>query len=297
MRRWLCCSTISLSLLAAWSGLVTATTSFYIRLRPTGAAGLYATVAFDLSHADTLAINRATLLSFTHNGTADSPEVEGGPAYGDLLSGTNPATNTTLEGQFSFNNLSIHFEALGTLTTVRLELTELAPSLPSRAPDEMSAYFVNRASGFPYPTADGLGTDALFAIDITGQPGGELGVFAPMAFIPPDTLALDGTVVGVLPDRHVSGRLKFRPLAPNPSPRYVDIKYEIPEPGGFLQIKVFDVAGRFMAAPYAGRRGVGIWTTRWDAADSKGKRVPAGVYIVQLQMAGQSLVRRVVLAR
>jgi hypothetical protein len=98
MRRWLCCSTIALFVLVGWSSLVTATTSFYIRLRPTGAAGLYATLAFDLTHADTFSLNRASLLTFMHNGTADSPEVEGGPGYGDLFSGANPATETTLAG-------------------------------------------------------------------------------------------------------------------------------------------------------------------------------------------------------
>jgi len=64
-----------------------------------------------------------------------------------------------------------------------------------------------------------------------------------------------------------------------------------------LQIRVFDVAGRLVAEPFHGRKAPGSWTTRWDATDAGGRSVPAGVYIVQVQMAGQSLVRRVVIAR
>jgi flagellar hook assembly protein FlgD len=62
-------------------------------------------------------------------------------------------------------------------------------------------------------------------------------------------------------------------------------------------VRIFDVAGRLMAQPFAGKRAAGTWTTQWDARDAKGRSVSTGVYLVQLHMGGQTLVRRVVLTR
>ena len=73
--------------------------------------------------------------------------------------------------------------------------------------------------------------------------------------------------------------------------------YDVPEPGGQLRVKVFDVAGRIVSEPFDGHRTPGTWVTRWNGTASACLAVPAGVYIVQLQMAGQSLVRRLVLTR
>jgi hypothetical protein len=93
------------------------------------------------------------------------------------------------------------------------------------------------------------------------------------------------------------GMLRFVSLTPNPSRSGAILTYDVPAPGGRLWVKVFDVAGRLMAEPFAGDRLPGVWTTRWDAKDSGGCAVPAGVYLIQVQMAGQSLVRRIALAR
>lgn len=298
MRGWVNCSAIALTIIVGWFNASAATTSYYIRLRPTGVTGLRSTIAFDLIHTDDpdSNLNRATLLTLAHDGKADSAQVEGGPGYGDLMSATNPAGETTLEGQYFYNSLAVPIDSLGTFVTLRLNLTERTQR-PSLAPDEFSMYFVSRSTGIPFPTADDLGTNALFAIDITGPEGGALTVFSPMTFIPPDTLALDGTVLAVPPENGPVGRLQFRAVMPNPSLGGVRLVYEVPEPGGELRIRVFDFAGRLVAKPFVGKRAAGVWTTPWDARDTRGHGVAAGVYIIQLQMGGQSLVRRVVLTR
>ena len=93
------------------------------------------------------------------------------------------------------------------------------------------------------------------------------------------------------------GRLRLLSLTPNPSPSGVLLTYDVPEPGGKLWVRVYDVAGRLMAEPFAGERLPGVWRTYWDATDSRGHAAAAGIYFVQLQMAGRSLARRLVLTR
>lgn len=272
-----------------------ATTVYHVRVKPASATGLTARIALDLTSSDSLA-NQARILDFAHDGTAQPIVIEGGPVSGALLFGENPADTTTVEDDFFFNEIAVPFAAFGTQATFTLELTETAPTALG-PPDEASFYPLRSYDLTAYPTADDLGADALFAICITANPGGDLSVFSPMTFIAPDTLALEGAIVGVPHGSGPVGRLQFRAVAPNPSLGGVRLVYEVPQPGGRLRIKVYDVAGRLVAEPFRGQRAPGIWDTQWDATDSRGRAVPAGVYVVQLQMAGQSLVRRVVLAR
>lgn len=269
-----------------------AATTYYVRVRPAGAQGLVCKVAFDLSHVDVSVANRVEILSFTHDGNAGDAVVEGGPGYGDLVDGVNPAASTTLEGQFFWNNLTVPFGGLGTALTFRLDLTE-APAGSGTFPDEFAMYLVRQIDDVPYPTADGLGTDALFAIDITGTSGGDLSVFTPMIFIPPDTLALEGSVLEAPRVLGAAGRLRFERLAPNPARSGVGMTVYIPEPGGAVRMSIYDAAGRLVAEPYAGYRPAGRWTVQWKAVDSQGRATAAGIYLVEVRMNGQSTVRRV----
>src|SRR5262245_53907216 len=182
------------------------------------------------------------------------------------------------------------------MVTYTLDLTEIGPVFET-FPDELAFFLLRNSTLLPYASADTLGADALFAIDITGNAGGDLSVFSPMTFVAPDSLILDGAVASVIPGDRVVGRLRFLSAAPNPAFSGVGLRYEVPEPGGLLQIRVFDVEGRLVSEPFSGKRTAGTWTTKWNAANSRGRSVPSGIYIVQIQMDGQSLVRRVVLTR
>ena len=274
---------------------VAAATAYHVRLTPSNTGGLAGRVALDLTSSDEVE-NTVTIHDFAHDGTAQSVVFEGGPVSGDLLFGSNPAASTTIEDQYFFNEIGVPFQAFGGQITFSVELTENPPALLG-PPDEASFYMLRSSDLTAYPTSDDLGTGALFVIDVTGQAGGDLGVFSPMTFVAPDSLILDGAVLSVPSGRRSAGRLRFRSVIPNPSPGAMVLTYEVPDPGGRVIVKVFDVAGRLVAEPFKGRRAAGTWATRWDASDSGGRAVAAGVYIVQLQMAGQSLVRRVVLTR
>lgn|SRR5262245_42337471 len=270
-------------------------TRYHVRMRPQEAVGLKATMSFELTSSD-VNTNTVRIIDFAHDGTAQAATWQGGPVFGDLLDAANPADTTTIEDQGFYARVAIPFDALGSQITFTTDLTEAGPS-GQGPPDEVAFFILRSSDQMPYTTADDLGAEALFVVDVTGAAGGELSVYSPMNFVPPDSLILDGAIVGVPPRSSVVGRLSFRRLGPNPSRGSLDLTYEVPAPGGPLGIKVFDVAGRLVATPYFGMRAPGVWTTRWDGADSGGHALSSGVYIVQLQMAGQSLVRRVVLAR
>src|SRR5262245_4737689 len=287
--------------MTAWfflAGEAQAVTHYNVRLNTTARLGQVALLTFDLtSHGpapDTLEI-----VSFGYDGKTRpiaSPGLsyfEGGPVRGHLLANVNPAPRTVIGNDFFFNSLGVPFDSLGTAVTFGLQLPE--PSPPEGLPDEMSFFYLGDDGMPAFHTLDPLGTDALFAVCVTGEPGGDLSVFTPMTFVPPDSLVLDMSVLGVPGSDGLVARLQFRSIAPNPSTGGVRLAYAIPEPGGELRVRVFDVAGRLVAQPVRGKRAAGSRTTDWDARDSRGRAALAGVYLVQLQMGGQSLVRRVVL--
>ena len=191
------------------------------------------------------------------------------------------------------HQLSVPFVALGSSVIFSVQLPE---PTPSGVPDEMAFFYLADSVTAAFPTADPLGTSALFAIDVTGQSGGDLSVFPPMQFVPPDTLRMVNSTTGVQHDE-LKDRLRFRSVTPNPPLGRVRFLYDVPAPGGMLQVKLFDVAGRLVAQPFKGKQTPGTWGTSWDASGAGGRVLPSGVYIVQLQMAGQSIVWRVVLTR
>jgi hypothetical protein len=295
----------ALSLITGCWGLITsrcqATTLYHVRLKTEARVGQQAQVAFDFT-SDHSAADSVEILNFSHDGktapiiSVGTTTVEGGLVRGDLLLGSNPAARTIVGNDFFYNQLRVPFDSLGTSIDFDLRLPE--PSVaPAGVPDEMALFYVADDRTPAFPTLDPLGTDALFAVCVTGASGGDLSVFAPMRFVPPDTLMMNNSTDDVTPGDLIAGRLQFHSIVPNPSSGGVRLVYAIPDPGGELRVKIFDVAGRLMAQPFAGKRTAGTWTTQWDAKDLKGRSVSTGVYLVQLQMGGQSLVRRAVLTR
>jgi len=271
-------------------------TSFVIRVRPAGTSALYSTLAFDVSHSDTACRNRVTFIGFSSEGNPDSATVEAGPGYGDLLSASNPAALTTLEAQYFYNSLAVPFDSLRGTTIVRITVSEEGPTAPA-SPDEVSMYLIDRNSGLPTPTADEFGTAALFAIDITGAAGGELTVFSPMVFIPPDTLTLQGSVDDVPRGDVLGGRLRIVGTVPNPAGNALRVDYILPRPGGRPVLSVIDVDGRRITTIRLASLPPGRGSATWPLRDHGGRPVPPGVYFVKLELDGQTAIRRVVVNR
>ena len=269
-------------------------TVYRVRLNTSEFTGTARLLAFDWISAGS-PLNFARVANFATDAKRGPSVVQGGPISGGLVDGGGPLAATLLDSSF-YNQLLIPLDSTGTLVAFDVGTSESAAAA-EQMPEELSFFFLSPDETFPFQTVDRLDANALFAIDVTGQSGGDLSVFAPMQFVPPDTLQMINSTVAVAPGETLRNWLRFKSVAPNPSIGRVHLVYQVPEPGGMLRMRVFDVAGRLVAEPFFGGRAAGTWTAEWDAMDSSGRAVPAGVYIVQLQMAGQSLVRRVALTR
>jgi hypothetical protein len=69
--------------------------------------------------------------------------------------------------------------------------------------------------------------------------------------------------------------------APNPTRTAVVVSYELPVSGP-VDLSVLDLAGRRVASLGFGRLGPGRYQVAWDRQDSRGTKLPAGVYFVVL---------------
>ena len=149
--------------------------------------GTPADIAFDLVSNDSVS-NSVLITNFATDGILGLSSTSGG------VSGSLPGDVTLSDAAF-FNEL-LQGITLGNSLSFLLELTESAPL--GLTPDQFSLFLLNPLTGFSLvATSDPTGADALFAIDITGAPFGELSTYHSMAQaapIPePSTLFLLGS--------------------------------------------------------------------------------------------------------
>ena len=62
-------------------------------------------------------------------------------------------------------------------------------------------------------------------------------------------------------------------------------------------IQVFDLQGRLVRNLADGERPPGQYETVWDGRDAAGRRVASGIYPYRLQVAGETLTRKMVVLR
>jgi hypothetical protein len=266
-----------------------------MRLELTEFTGDSLRLAFDFTSGNAAA-NTVRVTGFSHDGRTRYPVSQaGGPVSGGLVETGQPPT-ATMRNQFFRNVVEIPIDSVGTAAIASLDLTEVGPP-GGRLPDELSFYVLTASGNCMFPTADPFGVNALFAIDVTGQSAGDLSVFAPMQFVPPDTLLLGNSTTGIGNDRPLLGRLRFAETAPNPFARTIRLTFEVPAPGGLVRLRIFDVAGRLIAQPLNQSRPSGRWSVTWNGTDRAGRMVATGSYLAQLQMDSQSVVRHIVLTR
>ena len=82
--------------------------------------------------------------------------------------------------------------------------------------------------------------------------------------------------------------------APNPGRGPVTLTLES-DRAGVQRVRVSDLQGRTVGRPAEGWFPAGRRQVSWDGSDVAGRRLPAGVYLVTLEVAGRSASRRVVL--
>jgi hypothetical protein len=91
-------------------------------------------------------------------------------------------------------------------------------------------------------------------------------------------------------------RLEFRPAAPNPFRRSVQLRFGLNR-AGHVSLRVFDASGRMVREFTAGELPAGYHCVAWDGHDAVGRRLAAGTYFVRLSAEKQSVVQKVVLSR
>jgi photosystem II stability/assembly factor-like uncharacterized protein len=124
--------------------------------------------------------------------------------------------------------------------------------------------------------------------DISRQPGGPLWVCGAHA-----TLLVNGDLAAVPGSDDWGTHLAFYPPAPSLLRDATRLSWQLGEPGQ-VRCSVFDVRGRCMrtlldAVQPAGRHGL-----TWNGEGSGGRRLPAGIYFVRLEVNDRSHSQRVI---
>ena len=106
-----------------------------------------------------------------------------------------------------------------------------------------------------------------------------------------------GTAV---PDDQTPGRvarLFLHEPAPNPFNPQTSIRFETPEPGARVALRIYNVTGRLVRVLFDGPVTTTTTTVRWDGRDGSGQTVSSGVYLVQLRGSSKEMTRRVTLLK
>jgi hypothetical protein len=77
-------------------------------------------------------------------------------------------------------------------------------------------------------------------------------------------------------------RFALRGCRPNPFNPATTIVYDVPEPGGEVTIRLFDIGGRLVRTLREGIETPGRKSTVWRGADDAGRPLPSGVYFCRM---------------
>jgi hypothetical protein len=106
------------------------------------------------------------------------------------------------------------------------------------------------------------------------------------------TITIGAVDVGPTP---VSNKLQLQ-ISPNPSRGAAQFTIEA-DHAGPQRLRIFDTRGRLVRSFEDSVAAAGVRKVAWDGRDSQGREAPAGVYLVTLEAAGQSVSNRVSLVR
>jgi PEP-CTERM motif len=140
------------------------------------------------------------IFGFVTNGTsAGLPESEGGLVEGTLILPPFTAGFAEIGGSFFFNELIVNL-VFGTAISFELHVPDLA-SDPGGVPDQFALFLLDSSYMPLFPTSDPTGADALFVVDITGQPGGLPMAFSPATLVGGDVdIVVPGGLVSPIPE-------------------------------------------------------------------------------------------------
>ena len=87
------------------------------------------------------------------------------------------------------------------------------------------------------------------------------------------------------------------PNVPNPFNPTTLIRYDVPDRGGVVTLRIYDVSGTLIRTLLDGPQTAGQKTVTWNGRDNRGQRLTSGVYFYQLQAPGYEKTLKMVLVQ
>lgn len=112
-------------------------------------------------------------------------------------------------------------------------------------------------------------------------------------------LELDYDDATAVEDGAALARATLRLMTPTPNPfnPSTRIEFELDRDEGWVEISVYDLAGRRVRTLHTGAVTAGSHEVEWTGRDERGRSVASGVYLVRLATAEESVTKRAVLAK
>jgi len=83
---------------------------------------------------------------------------------------------------------------------------------------------------------------------------------------------------------------------PNPARNSLSVRLALPR-AGRVEVDALDLAGRRVRSIVAGELPAGSTTCLWDLRDGRGRRVPAGLYVLRARTPQGTIARRTMVTR
>jgi hypothetical protein len=85
--------------------------------------------------------------------------------------------------------------------------------------------------------------------------------------------------------------------SPNPFNPTTVIRYDVPDEGTQISLRIYDVTGRLIRTLVDGSVPPGQQSVTWDGVDGHGNQVSTGIYFYRLQVGGTTLTKKMVLLK
>jgi hypothetical protein len=111
-----------------------------------------------------------------------------------------------------------------------------------------------------------------------------------------DIVANDDSNDDELPSTEAVAALAVHQNYPNPFNPMTNISFDLPR-SQHVRVAVYDVAGRLVRELMNGKGSEGNNTLTWEGTDTRGNRVPSGVYLYRVTTSNQVETRRMTLVK
>lgn len=122
--------------------------------------------------------------------------------------------------------------------------------------------------------------------------------YTPWLHSKPDIEPEIEAVAGYVPnDLEFPGRYHLTYNYPNPFNPTTRLKYDVPAPGGIVQMVIYNIRGQRVTTLLNRSRPAGTYTVTWNGKDDRGQPVASGVYFVRMSAGSFKQIRKIVLLK